>query len=362
MWDWVRGWVVGQALADGKPIPVQESGTAGGPQGQVATGDTSTGEVRGRAPGKGAGELGEYEPGVVSADPISAGRAVAPAGGVFDEATSVRSETESDETTDVFLNADGSRTAFVHAAPVNFESSAGKWAPIDDSLVGSAGEPLRPRAHGLGIKIGRSADANDLVSVAFDSAHEVGFGFTGGRAVSAKVDGDRAVFRSARAGLGLVEQPTNNGVKETLVLQSASAGTSWSFPLRLKGLTAKEAEDGSISLLNAKGAEVGQIPAGYAVDSSTPAPEPATTGVDYGLATSGGRTVLTVSIDPAWLNDPARVFPVYVDPTIATLSAWGYYETGTDSRWSNNLRIGTYDSGNTHKSRSYLALDRKSVV
>lgn len=35
VWDWVRSWFIGTALADGAGVPVQDGGTAAGPQAQV---------------------------------------------------------------------------------------------------------------------------------------------------------------------------------------------------------------------------------------------------------------------------------------------------------------------------------------
>lgn len=106
VWDWVRSWFIGTALADGTGVPVQGGGTAGDPQGQVSAASTDAGGGRGRALGDGAGELAAYSPGMASVKPIAAGRAVA-GDGVFDPATSKRSAVDSDATTNVFVNADG---------------------------------------------------------------------------------------------------------------------------------------------------------------------------------------------------------------------------------------------------------------
>src|SRR5205085_844204 len=65
-----------------------------------------------------------------------------------------------------------------------------------------------------------------------------------------------------------------------------------------------------------------------ALDSSTDPAAPARTGpTSMTLApTSSGQPMVTVSVDPTWLHDPARVFPVQVDVPIAT--AYSLANTG----------------------------------
>jgi len=74
----------------------------------------------------------------------------------------------------------------------------------------------------------------------------------------------------------------------------------------------RQKPDGSISLESGSGKQVFRIPRPLMVDSS---PAQALSGsLSYSLASDQGTLVLTLTPDPAWLQDPARVYPVTIDP------------------------------------------------
>ena len=356
-WDQLRSWFIGQAMADPRPVPQQSGGAADGPRDQVPAKQTRTASTKGRAAGRGRGELGEYEAPEVGSRTVHAGREASPSSpSVFDPATSKRLPEESDATTDVFANLDGSRTAVVHQGRSNFQDDKGAWLPIDTALVPGADGDLQPKAHDLDISIAQHADDESLVSVAVDDDHKVAFGLEGAADAKPKVEGDRAVFSDVAAGVDLIEQPLTNGVKETLVVDSASAGNTWTFPLTLDGLTARKSDSGSIELLDTAKKIKAVIPAGSAQDSSVSDAGPAQTSVSYDLSSLADGPALTVSVDQKWLDAADRVFPVLVDPTLATLSSSGYYETSPVKAHPDELRAGTWtDSGTKHVARSYLA-------
>ncbi|MEM9204647.1 MAG: hypothetical protein AAGC53_23640, partial [Actinomycetota bacterium] len=56
----------------------------------------------------------------------------------FVEGASLRIESETTESVEVFANPDGSRTAVMSAGPVRARDEAGVWAPIDTSLARDA--------------------------------------------------------------------------------------------------------------------------------------------------------------------------------------------------------------------------------
>ncbi|MFR9799523.1 DUF6531 domain-containing protein, partial [Streptomyces sp. MS06] len=148
-------------------------------------------------------------------------------------------------------------------------------------------------------------------------------------------------------------------MKETLTLHSASAPTSWVFPLHLTGLSASLNQDGSVVFRDARGAVRETIPHGFMEDSrlgDISGEGAVSTGVTYSLTTtSNGEPALAVSLDASWLHDKARVFPVKVDPTNLKVSSSTYVETPYDINFStaDTLKVGSYDGG-THKANSYL--------
>src|SRR6185369_3692951 len=110
----------------------------------------------------------------------------------------------------------------------------------------------------------------------------------------------------------------------------------------------------------------GTIPPGFMVDSSF---DPLTGGqtrsnnVRYTLVPRGQGWVLQVDLDQAWLADPARRFPVMVDPPIGVDSDDTYVmNTVTRNNSADTeLLIGTWNSGG-EKAASYLHFNLASLA
>jgi hypothetical protein len=70
-----------------------------------------------------------------------------------------------------------------------------------------------------------------------------------------------------------------------------------------------------------------------------------------------GKTVLHVSIDRAWVTDPARVFPIKVDPSVEDqqVDTSTFVQSGfrTSQHTMAELRAGTWDGGG-NKAATYL--------
>ncbi len=110
------------------------------------------------------------------------------------------------------------------------------------------------------------------------------------------------------------------------------------------------------------GLERARTPHGYMYDANVDprsGEAPTSYGVDFALIASGkGGTALEVTLDRAWLDDPARQYPVVVDPEFVT--ATGADDTYVMSNIAPNsaateteLKVGTYDGG-THVARAFL--------
>ncbi|MFF4599833.1 LamG-like jellyroll fold domain-containing protein [Amycolatopsis sp. NPDC001319] len=120
--------------------------------------------------------------------------------------------------------------------------------------------------------------------------------------------------------------------------------------MSLTGLSPRLEPDGSVSLLDGAGVVRQTVPRGYAFDSKVDPVSgvPATTyGVRYELITADGGPALRVTLDSQWLADPARVFPVTVDPTFNDTPSSTYAEKGADGDHSNEktIKIGSFNSG-----------------
>ncbi|HUQ59975.1 RHS repeat-associated core domain-containing protein [Lentzea sp.] len=225
----------------------------------------------------------------------------------FDEKTSTEQAARRTEHERVYANADGTETTEFSTAKLHYRGKDGTWTPIDPTLVDDQGKGWRNAADEVGLRFAKQADAADLVTLAVDANHSVSYTLAGAAASTPKVDGATIVYPAVRTGVDLKLESRPGGVKETLVLAGPDAPASFTFPLRLKGLS-PQLSDGQVVFTDEKGARRAVIPPGDMVDAKGVVSK----GVGYRL--NGGALELTV--DTAWLKDPSRAFPVAVDPTV----------------------------------------------
>lgn len=294
------------------------------------------------------------EPVVVTSEDPFTGVGVTESVGLGEEVRSLRTPFSSSFSTDV----PGVYRMVVSDEPVNFQGQSGNWRRIDTTLVERAdGEGFRSTANSTRVDIADAADAEELGAVSLADGTRAGFSLDGALNVEPTVLGAAAVFEGAQTGVSVVLEATPTGVKETLVLADALAPRSFTFPLDLDGLVAVfDAESGVVELREAPEDPEGDpgevrlvIPAGFMVDSAADPEGPAQSdGVAYTLVEGpDGSQSLQVEVEDAWLDDPGRVWPVSVDPSLevySVASADDTYvvngETGVYHHTETSLRVG----------------------
>ena len=102
-------------------------------------------------------------------------------------------------------------------------------------------------------------------------------------------------------------------VKESILIEEPRDQYRFSFAVQTQGLTVQTMEDGSLIFFDDSGKGVFTIPAPYLVDAADEYSDKAW----YEISKFEGGIILTVEADSDWINDPARVFPVTLDPTSA---------------------------------------------
>lgn len=217
-------------------------------------------------------------------------------------------------TTETFDNPNGTHTIRVYDQPANVKMPDGSWQHIDPTLV-PAGDRLKPKATAQNLSVAAKADDAELVQLAFDDKHTMAYGLADAAKVAAKTNGSTVTYPAALPGVDLKLQATSTGVQEDLLLTTAQAPTSYSYRLALTNLTPQLTADGAVELRD--GAKViGVIPAGTAKDANN-----ASGAVRYTLAKAGNAWTLGVTLDANWLHDPARAFPVDIDPSAGQYNA-----------------------------------------
>lgn len=269
------------------------------------------------------------KPGAAPANPVKpVGEAVG-----FDRATSKVVSRSAFE--NVFENTDGTRTAQFSTVPLNVQDSAGAWGPVSTKLVAdSSNGGLEVVDHPLLPKFAKQSGGSGEYSVTV-AGHTVSFGLEGADAVPAgdvpagdisansSSSSDAVAYDDVLPGEDLTYQVQPSGVKETLVLHSApvSASPSWTWRIHAPGLTLSKDYAGSILFKDAAGDVQFLTPTPVMEDSSGVAgvSEPSIADVPTTLSQSAdGDWELTLTPDAGWLNSPARVYPVFVDPSTAS--------------------------------------------
>jgi RHS repeat-associated protein len=297
-------------------LPKQQSGTAAGLGHSASAASTHSGTGTGHPAGRGKGQLTDYAP--IARKVPSGPSGHAQVG--FVPGTSKRDGQKSSARETYFTNADGSITRQYSQNPVNYRDASGDWQPIDTDLAKS-GTRWAEKANSIGASFADTAGTSGLGSLDLGSGRVFAFGLAGASPIVGTAAASTVTYAGVEPGVDLQLSPTVDGVKESVVLHSASAPTTYVFNLDLTGLTATAAPDGSIKIADTSGKTVGEIPAAYAYDSSfTPGTgnSAETRAISYSLQTVGGQDQLVMSIDPTWVDDPTRVFPITIDPTFST--------------------------------------------
>ncbi len=306
-----RAWAAGNSSAPKQTVggPVKRPDTA-------SASDTSARGGNGRKPGTVPGALDAdrgLKPGgraPWTAPPEKAG---------FVAATSTRVASAATRTSDLYQNADGSVTLKAYQQPVNYRGRDGAWRSIDTTLVRGAGgwrsaytevevslaawHTGRSRAD-RELEAQAATDPFELATTTFAPGRLLGLQLQGGRRVEPAVSGSTAIYRSILPGTDLELTVFPDGVRETLVAQSASAPAHWLFPLRLEGLTARQRVDG-VEITGPGGERV----AFYG-----------SVGATYELVKTGGGVALKVTAAPR--DYPARI-PLNVAGSRAPLAVSG---------------------------------------
>lgn len=352
------------------PVPVQPRGS--GTSGNFVDSARAPGVHKPVAPA--AGELPPY-----TEHRTGGTQASGPADEGFNATTSKAAPDLTTPTIDSFRNADGTVTRRMYERPVNYRRADGSWAKIDSTLA--TGGDRRPTvvansfqlsfAAGArqsvvvdGVQVPSAADRalppEDLVRLVARPGVELAYSLRGATLNRPKLAGNVVTYRDALPNVDVELQSQASGMKETLWLRSAQAPVEYLFPLRLTGLTARIAANGGVEFVDAAGAVTLTMPPGFMEDSAFDASGAGATsyGVKYDVVDAEGGPAIRMSIDATWLRDPARRFPVGLDPGVFPMGTSGdtyglSSSPTTVQAWENNIAVGTWNAGG-QKARSFI--------
>ncbi|NLY33083.1 MAG: hypothetical protein GX065_09835, partial [Firmicutes bacterium] len=148
----------------------------------------------------------------------------------------------------------------------------------------------------------------------------------------------------------------NDFLKENIIINKYSGINSFSFLIQSPKLIPK-LRDNEVYFLDQQGEGIFFIPAPYMYDKANEESLDFTVSLEH---QSGPNYILTYTADEAWLTDPARVYPVVIDPVVWTKqSSSDIYDAYVeDSHKYSNFRFEPYlKSGygsSRGKTRSYI--------
>ena len=273
----------------------------------------------------------------------------------------------STETTSTFRMPNGSYRLEAAPEPVNYRDDAGDWHAIDNTLVDAPGATYAVANAANEYTASIPADAS-AAPIRFEADGAwVTMKMDGADAAPA-VEGSSATFEDVEGAESVTYEAVGSGLKESITLQeppSAQTGRmEYTYILDTSaGLTPTLTSAGAIEFRTAGGAVPVSIPVGNMGDSAMP--EPAYSNrVAYDLVGMSGAWRLTVTPDQAWLADPSRVYPVVIDPTLATGAAtdcWVQEESPTASRCGNTDFIRVGKAGPSRRRRGLLDFNISSI-
>ena len=210
-----------------------------------------------------------------------------------------------------YAGPNGARVARVFTEAVNYRDGEGRWRPIDNSLISSArpGYAFENKANSYALAL--PANVTDPVAV---REGEAGLTFElEGADAPASVEANTARYRNALPGVTVAYSAGGSAVKETLTLASRDTQTTFTFDVRTTGgLRARMNKQGGVDFVDPRG----EMAFAFAPPFMTDDAGQSSNAVKLTLEPASGGYTATLAADGRWLDDPARKYPVVIDPTV----------------------------------------------
>jgi len=275
-----------------------------------------------------------------------------------------------DEYANTYQNSDGTFTDVVSYEPINVWRG-GQWVPASDEISHDA-SGWSADFHPMSPEFPRRATGGLTAS---HGGSEITFRLNGvdNSRINRVLGTDDAVqYDDVIGGADLRYDTEGAAVKETIVLNEAPelGGTRWTWDISAPELTMSKNEFGDIEFANADGVVQFHIPQPVAWDSSgiDEVQEPASITLGTQIVPNGQNYKLIITVDPQWIFDRARLYPVFIDPSVTAgdTNFRAYKSDGatrTDAVHVGNSRdSGTNKYWRTQAKYAYSSLAGKQVI
>lgn len=273
-------------------------------------------------------------------------------------------------TSETFRLEDGAREARIYQAPINYRDADGDWQPIEEGLRQGDGAAIVNGDNHFDLDLPTRMGAAPVRLLSGDEW--VSYRLLGQQSEAGDLEDGAVAYEDSDGGTSFELSSLPNGLKENIEIADPSEPTSFSFELDASaGVTPSVVEDGSVEFRGNDDKLIARMPAPtVAEDGGLPDPDP--DAVAYELTQQqGGDWVLEVKVDPDWLAQPDRQWPVRIDPTLVISSMYSdcsvnsYYPyLGGYCGWAGVQAIGAwarYYSAANEFGRSGLAFNLTSI-
>ncbi|MFS1519569.1 DNRLRE domain-containing protein [Bacillus sp. SCS-151] len=214
-----------------------------------------------------------------------------------------------------YLNPDGSFTEEIYLEPHFYQDPKDKkWKNIDNTLKKKDKKnKVENSANNFNVAFSEESGGTDLVTIEKDG-NSISLIPTKNKEkkVKGKIEDNEITYSEIFDQADVRYQMQGNGVKEDIILNDVPSENTFSFELKLKGLTATTDEEGLIIFKDKKGNKQWYFEKPFMTDANGQYSED----VILALKEEKGKIFVDVVADSTFLEDPKTKYPVTIDPTI----------------------------------------------
>lgn len=240
-----------------------------------------------------------------------------------------------DAISETLWNDDGTFTASLTGRPMRWAADDGTWPPYENEIRLATPEELTQGKAFAVAGNGYEASFAALTEVVADrpllefASDGVGIGVVAVDAAPTLLSraGTSLTYTAAFSGADLRYRLDGDRIKEEIVLaRPPTVAPVYAFDLQLDGLRAEPTEDGGVDFRDGAGELRFRMPAPFMVDarSDIDRDDHRSNAIAVSLRDIVSTAVrIELRPDLAWLSDPARIYPVVIDPTLVSIDYGG---------------------------------------
>ncbi|GFJ93514.1 hypothetical protein Prum_071560 [Phytohabitans rumicis] len=256
------------------------------------------------------------------------------------------------ETTVVWAEADGSYTSEKSLGVARFQRD-GQWVDVNLELERRSDGSVAPKAHASGVTLA-GAGGKELAALGSGEG-KLSLEFEG-KLPEPVLRESVATYPEVYPGIDIVVEVRRYGYEQSFIVKDRAAVAHVPAALRALRMLGPPAEPdgrGGLVFRDKAGKRVGSAPAPLMWDAARERGDRESASVKrVGLSLDAKKRVATLTAEMAWLNDPARSFPITIDPYEQQDAHFDtYVMMGQTSPYDDDttLAIGTQNSGVTQR-------------